>query len=296
LICYQSGSKILINDLQFLTGGGGTNTAVSFARLGLKTAYLGHLGDDENGHKVLRELKREKVGFIGTVGKEQTNYSIILDSIEHDRTILAYKEASDNLRWADIPKGKLKAEWFYISSMMGESYRTVERLVQYARQAGIRVAFNPSEYQAKQGAKKLQPVLSRTDVLVLNREEAALLLGMRPEDDIKALLLGLYKSGPSIAVITEGPKGAHACDGKRMWYIPARKVRVLESTGAGDSFASAFVAGIIKGHGIGDALKLAITNAESVVQAYGAKPGLLSMAEARRLVRSRPPRVVETKI
>jgi len=296
LICYPSGSKILIHNLRFLTGGGGTNTAVSFARLGMKAAYLGHVGEDENGHKILNELQREKVSFIGTRGKEQTNYSFILDSLEHDRAILIYKEASDRLRWAAIDKAKLQARWLYLSSMMGESHTAAEKLVQYARQRRMKVAFNPSEYQARLGAKKLQPILSRTDVLVLNREEAALLLGRRPEEDIRALLRGLLSLGPRLAVITEGKHGAHASDGAHLWSIQARHVKVVDSTGAGDSFASAFVAGLIRGRDIEFSLKLALTDAESVVQAYGAKPGLLSWSRAQGLMREKVPRIVKTKI
>lgn len=269
---------------------------MSFARLGLKTAYLGHVGEDENGHKVLAELQREKVSFIGTRGKEQTNYSFILDSLEHDRAILIYKEASDKLRWAVIRKAKLQTRWLYLSSMMGESYTTAEKLVQYAAQQKIKVAFNPSEYQARLGARKLRPLLSYTDVLILNREEAALLLGRKPEEDIRTLLRGLLLLGPRLAVITEGKHGAHASDGVHLWSVPARHVKVIDSTGAGDSFASAFVAGLIRGRDIEFSLKLALTNAESVVQAYGAKPGLLSWSRAQQMVQQKVPRVVKTKI
>ncbi len=180
--------------------------------------------------------------------------------------------------------------------MIGESYRTVEKLVRHAQANNIPVAFNPSEYQAKQGAKRLQPVLSRTEVLVLNREEAALLLGRKPEEPIKSLLLGLLKTGPHLVVVTDGKRGAHACDGKHTWFVQAHKVNVVESTGAGDAFASGFIAGLIKKQDIEFALKLALTNAESVVQAYGAKRGLLRMPEALRRMRQHPPRVVKTKV
>ena len=65
LLAYPSGSKIIITELDFTTGGGGTNTAVSLARLGLKTAYLGQLGNDDNGNHILKKLKEEKISFIG---------------------------------------------------------------------------------------------------------------------------------------------------------------------------------------------------------------------------------------
>jgi len=84
LICYPSGSKVLMTNVQFITGGGGTNTSVCCSRLGLKTAYLGSLGDDENADKIKKELKKEKVNFIGTIIKGKlTNFSMLLDSIEN---------------------------------------------------------------------------------------------------------------------------------------------------------------------------------------------------------------------
>lgn len=269
---------------------------MSFARLGLRTAYLGHLGNDENGHKILHELKQENVGFIGTVGKELTNYSFILDSVEHDRAILAYKEASDHLRWTTVNKEKFKSKWVYLSSMMDESYHTAEKLVVLAHQRGMKVAFNPSEYQAKQGVKKLWTLLSRTTILVLNREEAALLLGLRPETETNKLLLGLLQTGPSIVVVTNGKHGAHASDGAHIWFIPARNVKVIDSTGAGDSFASTFVACLFLRDDIEFALQLALTNTESVVQVYGAKPGLLRKSRALQLLKKKVPRIVKTKV
>ena len=56
-IAFPFGSKILINDLEHHTGGGGTNTAITFANAGLKTGFLGNIGEDHNGDKILRELK-----------------------------------------------------------------------------------------------------------------------------------------------------------------------------------------------------------------------------------------------
>src|SRR3989338_8215460 len=61
LIAYPLGSKLLIKELRFTTGGGGTNTAVAFARLGLKTAWIGKLGDDGNADVIVKELEKDNV-------------------------------------------------------------------------------------------------------------------------------------------------------------------------------------------------------------------------------------------
>ena len=88
-IAYPLGAKILIKEIHTFVGGGGTNTAVAFARLGLKTAYLGKIGKDDNGKTISDCLFNEKVEFIGTYG-QISGYSVILDSVKDDRTIFTY--------------------------------------------------------------------------------------------------------------------------------------------------------------------------------------------------------------
>ncbi|MFT4312836.1 MAG: carbohydrate kinase family protein, partial [Candidatus Woesearchaeota archaeon] len=97
LIAYESGAKILIDELLYAIGGGGTNTAVSFSRLGCKTGYIGCLGDDEPSDSVRELLDREHIDFLGHDTNEKTGYSIILDSKAQDRTILTYKGANNRL-------------------------------------------------------------------------------------------------------------------------------------------------------------------------------------------------------
>lgn len=293
--CYPLGSKILIKDLQFMTGGGGTNTGVSFARLGLRTAYLGNLGDDPNGKKIIDELKAERIDFIGTKTRHKTNYSVILDSIGHDRTILAYREASEFLDFSRLNKGKLKAKWYYFSSMTGKSFDAGIKLMDFAQKNGIKVAFNPSTYQVKDGKAKLKPLLQRTDVLVYNREEAAILTGLKENDRIEKLLESSRALGPKIVVITDGPKGAYCSDGIDLYSIIPRKVKVVETTGAGDAFASSFVAGLAKGNDMGFAMELGLTNSESVIQHYGAKNILLKWNQAIKEMR-KCPKAKKTKL
>ncbi len=278
-LAYPSGSKIIIRNLAFITGGGGTNTAVSFSRLGLRTAYLGKLGNDENGRRVISELKKEGVKFIGVIGKGMTGYSVILDSIEDDRTILTYKGSNDNLKFEEIKKSSLKAKWVYSSSMMGDSFAMLEKLSAYARKNGIKFAFNPSNYLAKKGMGFLKGILSNTSVLVLNREEANLVLGM-VNGDYELLLKGLHLAGPAYVIITDGKGGVHAYNGKDAYFLPAHRIRVVESTGAGDAYASAFVAGLLRTHDFRNALKIAMVNAESVLAHKGAKNRLLTWKEA----------------
>lgn len=287
-IAYLSGSKILIENLDFQIGGGGTNTAVSFARLGLRTGFCGCIGKDDNAESILALLKKEKIDFLGSCRSGQSGYSVILDSHHEDRTILTFKGVNNDLRYADLDKSQLKAGWFYFSSLMGESYKTFVKLTAYAKKNKIKVAFNPSSYLAKKGLKSLAAPIKSTDLLVLNKEEAQLILGK--EDECSGLAKKLAKVGPKTVVVTDGKRGAtcYSAKQKKTYFMPPKNVRIKETTGAGDAFASAFLAGLILEDDICFALSLAGANAASVITHVGAKNRLLTLAQAKKRMKVKP--------
>jgi ribokinase len=287
-LCLPVGDKILIEDLKFSIGGGGTNTGVSFSRLGLKTGFAGKIGDGHNAGIVLRELKKDKVDFLGAQGKEHTGYSVVLGGKKGNRTILTYKGINNLLKFGDLDKKKLGAKWFYFSSLMGDSFKTQERLVNWASERGIKIAYNPSSYQVREGVGRLKGILKKTDVLILNREEARELI---PRG---WMLEGLAELGPKIVCITLGKEGVEVYDGVRVLKGFAHKdVKCVERTGAGDAFASGFVAGLVRGKDVVDSIKIGSANAEGVIQKPGAKNGLLSWGEAVKKIKRGGVRVKE---
>lgn len=271
-MAYPVGSKILVRGMKFSVGGGGTNTAVAFARLGFKTGYIGKLDSDFGGKRILDMLKKENIDFLGKTEKniaQAGGYSIILDSRENDRTILTYKGMNDDIKFSDMRQKNLKTKWLYLSSLLGESFKTQERLAKSLHSKGVKIAFNPSEYLISR--ENLKPLMIVTDVLILNREEAQMLVKGKREN----LLEGLRKLGPKIVVITNKDRETFAYDGKRRYSIIPHKIKVVERTGAGDAFASGFIAGQITGKTIDESLKLGLQESESVIRHKGAKVGLI---------------------
>jgi ribokinase len=266
---YKVGEKILIKDLKFDWGGGGTNTAVAFSRLGFKTGYIGELGDDENGRRILKSLKKEKIKFLGRIEKnENTGYSVILDSRGGDRTILTYKGANDEVVLKDIRRFKTK--WLYLSALLGKSLQTQIELAKFLKSKGTKIAFNPSMYLIK--SNKLQPILKLIDILILNKEEAQELAKTKNN-----LLENLHTLTNGIVVITDKNKLISCYDGKKKYSLVPNKIKVVERTGAGDAFASGFVAGQIAGWSIEKSLRLGLQESESVIRYFGAKNKLLRM-------------------
>lgn len=269
-MCYTTGSKILLKNLRFDIGGGGTNTAVAFSRLGLKTGYVGKIGDDSDGQTILDMLRKEKVRFLGRIEKGAVSgYSIILDSKEDNRTILTYKGINDTLSLKEIKPRKLKTKWLYLSSALGDTFITQKRVVEYLVARGTKIAYNPSGYLIKR--KNLKPILKHCEVLILNKDEARLLTKHKDP------LIGLRKLGPKIVVITDKNKRVYAYDGKKKYSIMPHKIKVVERTGAGDAFAAGFVAGQILGWNINRSLSLGLREGESVLRHFGAKNKLLRL-------------------
>ncbi len=267
-ISYPVGSKILLKSLKFDIGGGGTNTAVAFSRLGLKTGYIGKIGE-KSKEKILSLLKKEKVKFLGKAEKGISGHSIILDSKENNRTILTYKGINNNLTLKEIKIPKTK--WLYFSSLLGKSFESQKKLAK--KMEKTKLAFNPSEYLIKK--ENILPLLKLTSILILNKQEAELIL--KEKKKIKKLLKNLHRLGPEIIVITDKNKKVMAYDSKNNKFYSEKphKIKVKERTGAGDAFAAGFVAGIIEGKKVKESLKLGIKEAEAVIRYFGAKNNLL---------------------
>lgn len=282
LIAFPLGSKLLINELNITTGGGGTNSAAALARLGLKTAFLGKLGKDTNGEFVQQALSDEGVDFIGRC-EGQTGVSMILDSIADDRSILAFKGANNNLTTEDILPFETK--WIYLSSMLDQSFDTVVKLLQNQR---CKVAFNPSNYQAEMGYDVLSGLIDHVDLLVMNKEEALKFFGFQYGEQLETekLLKKMVKLPPSLFVITEGSCGVTVYDRHHCYHGETMGgLDIVETTGAGDAFASTFAAAQYFGLCQEEAIHMAMTNAESVIQHKGAKQKLLDRKSLEQIMK-----------
>jgi ribokinase len=219
-----------------------------------------------------------------------TGYSVILTGLEHDRSILAFKGVNDKLAPYEVPWKKLNTKWFYFSAMMNQSFETLKKAALFAKKKGIRYAFNPSMYIAKMGARVLKPIIEDCDLLIMNKEEAQALTGKNV--GCKQLLAELQKYA-KIAVVTDGPRVAHAYNGIELYQLIPPHIKVVESTGAGDAFAAGMVAGIIVKQDLAEAMQWAMAESASVLQHIGAKQDLLTR---RQIEKAKKARIIVTRL
>lgn len=285
-IAYPVGAKILIDELLISTGGGGTNTAASLAKLGHKVAFLGKIGTSENSSRLVREMKDYGIDSLAVRKKDsRTGYSIILDSTHHDRTILNFRGSNDEMDFKEMPLSRIRAKWLLFTAMMGKSFKAQEKLTNYAKKHGIKIAYVLNPSLAKKGKRYVSGIMKRADIMIMNKEEAELLTGKK---SIEGNLKTVSKANKGIVVITDGINGVHAFDGNSIYHAKPNNVKVVETTGAGDAFASGFLSGMMKKHDIEFAIKLGMAQAESVIQYHGAKNKLLTYNEALREMKRKP--------
>lgn len=268
-----SEAKTEIEKAIFETGGGGTNSACTFSRLGLKVAFLGNVGNDKAGSEIKKILKKEKVStsLIKTDPDDKTAFSIILLTPTQKRIILVYRGAEKDLALKKSDFKKLKTKWFYITSLAG-NLKLLKQIVDFAGENKIKVAANPGQKELSQ-KEKLKSILKNIDILILNLKEAAEFSG---QDKIEKMAKKILSDFNGTLVITLGAKGTAAFDRKNIFQIKTEaKKNIKDTTGAGDAFGSAFVTGIILKNKIDFSLQLGTANARAVLDKIGAKKGLL---------------------
>lgn len=269
LTCSAKSGKLEVDSFAVHTGGGATNTAVGFARLGFPVSCIAELGRDEQAHLVIDTLNEEGVDVSNVIKekKEQTGGSVILVTQTGERMVLVHRGAASQLDPKDIPLTAVEgARWIHLSSI-GDQFETLKHIFELARNQKIQLSWNP-------GSSMLQALASRqlaveelpVTILLVNKEEWELVASVQ-----EALLAAI----PQI-VITDGSRGGQIfIDGQLEQTYQAPVVDAQDNTGAGDAFAVGYIAAFLRQADVSTRIAWGSNNAASVVQQIGAKPGLL---------------------
>lgn len=308
-LSWQEGSKIDVENLHYASGGGATNAAVSFQKLGFDTSTFFKIGDDAAGQAIVQDLQRLGITVHYDIAQNfQTGTSFIIPTPHNDRVVFAYRGANTTLLQKDCPEELIaQQDFIYITSLTDKAAEALPHITHSAQKSiqkrGIIVAVNPGTSQLKNNATPLKAALGSIDILILNSEEMKLFVPALKSRHFKSSGKGLIPHGPLLSrtilssgtitftlheflqeilsykvnrvVITDGKNGVYVATKDTLYFHPALKVPVVNSLGAGDAFASCFVAQLVKGKKIDDALFYGLINAASVIGFYDAKSGLL---------------------
>lgn len=269
MLCEIYGGKANVEHARLVSGGAGTNTAVSFARQGYRSGVIAEVGFDVPAQIILDDLRREGVTTQLLVEEdgEETGVSVVLVADDASRSALTYRGAAKLLSHSDIPWELIKkTRWIHLSSLGGNTDLCTEILL-FCRKEEISVSWNPS-------AGEIQEMLFRSGTSFANLCEAIFLNDqefesvVRKERELRNLTKYLF--------ITRGKEGGEVLATDRKIRYHARPVKAVCEIGAGDAFASGVVGGLLNNTSIDRAIEQGLQNATNVVKYYGAKEGLLS--------------------
>lgn len=299
-LCLSFADKIPYEQLEVISAvGNSPNASVSASRLGLYTALVTNVGDDNYGRDCQRVLEKEKIDprFVKIHSDKKTNYHFVL-VYQADRTILV-KHTEFDFKLPNLGHPK----WLYLSSLAENSLPYHLEIARYLKQnPKIKLAFQPGTFQIELGYKKLKDIYEKTEVFFCNVQEAKKILneidssllsetfGKEKQETVKILLKQMKNLGPKIVVITDGPDGAYAYDGEKNLFIPMYpdEEEPIDRTGAGDAFASTFTSALVHGKSLSEALKWGPINSMSVVKYVGAQKGLLTLPQIEEYLHKAP--------
>lgn len=284
------GSKLPYDYVEVIESvGNAANAAVAFAKLNLNSSLITNVGDDDFGRDMIRALGTRQVDtrFVRINAGKKSNYHYVL-WYKDDRTILIKHEEYKYV-WPHIDDNEMPT-WIYLSSVSQHAIDYHDKISDWLDQnPDVKLAFQPGTFQMEAGTERLKRIYQRSEVLILNREEAVTVGGGNHED-VHDLINKLHDLGPKIVVVTDGPNGAYASNGSERFSMPLYPdpKPPVDRTGAGDAFASTFVWALMRNNSLEMALQFAPINSMNVVQHVGAQGGLLSQDELENYLRNSP--------
>lgn len=276
-LCFKYGDKIPLDKYALRLGGTASNVAVGLSRCGFSVGIMAETGSDEFADTIINGLNKEKVDltFLEKTNGARSSIGISIQ-FKNERTLFVEHVERDH----DFRFENLQTKWIYLAGLGNKWKGVYQKTADYVKKGKCKLVFVPGSLQLDQKGEELFEMLKLTDILFVNKEEAARILNS--EEEVEQLLSGLQKLGVKTVVITDGKNGSYVLDEKGKFYqygiIPAK---VVQKTGAGDGYASGFFAAIIEGKTIKEAMKWGTINSASVISDLGAQPGLLTKEEIK---------------
>ncbi len=270
------GETVTNAELSTHNGGKGANQAAAAAFLGASVAFLGRVGDDEFGEPLVQALKEKGIDtiLIERALGASTGAAFITVTPDGENAITVAPGANRSLTPGDVDAASgAIGEARVLVAQMEVPIETVLRAVEVAAEGGTRALVNLAPT-----FEVPRELLERLDPLVVNEHEAAFLLGGEVEGVEGALAAApeLLSLGPRTAVITVGEAGAVFAEGGSSGHLPAPKVDVVDTTGAGDAFVGALAVRLARGASLEGAVAYAVRAGAAAVTKEGAQGALPS--------------------
>lgn len=264
------------------SGGSAANTIHGLANLGIETGFVGKVGKDNLGRFFEKDLRDNSIAPVLFHDLEETGRSIALISKDSERTMATFLGAAVDLHEEDITSDILKGyQFFHIEGYLVQNRDLIQKALRLARSHGLTVSIDMASYNVVQEHRDFFESIIReyVDIVLANESEAESLTGQKPEKALAAM-----SEMAEIAVIKLGQNGSLVKRGNEERIIGIERVRSIDSTGAGDLYASGFLYGICTEQSLETCGRLGAVLGAHITEVIGAKLDTQAWAAIRNKV------------
>ncbi len=274
----EPGAKIDAVDLTIQGGGPVPNALVAMSRLGLSTAIIAAVGDDAAGRKVVEQLKKEDVEHRLIIVHRRPSATAVgfVEKESGRRTMVLHRQIGirpDDLDTENYPKPDLLL-------LDGRDFDASMQLARWGRNEGARIIFEIGSRR-----NDVSNIFPMVDYLIVSDDFA---FPFTDSEDPETAVSRLHKVCPGHVVLTSGAKGAWALEGEAGYYQPAFRVKVVDTTGAGDAFLGGFCYGLVKDLSTAECLRIGSAVAALKCTETGPRTGLPEADRLQAFLKSNP--------
>lgn len=269
--------KLNVKSVRFVPGGSGANIAANCSMLGLKSAYIGVMGNDFSAEICLSDLRKRGVDLSQVIqtDKDTTALSIILKTPwGKDRSILAYKGANNHLKSSDINEelfNNIKA-FAWTSLTTDNACKAIEKAIMLTKDKGGIIFAAPSMSIIKNATQWAKILISNSDIVSMNLEEAQEFTGEKKKT---LMIKNFLDMGLKLISITDGPNGSIISDGKTIINSGVYSAgKVEDTTGAGDAFLTGILISRLNNFSLERTSKMATAMSFLECKEIGVREGL----------------------
>ena len=263
-------------------GGSAANTMVGLTRLGSKVGFIGKVASDNEGKKLLEDFRREGVDTGGIATSKTGRSGTVMGFVdkEGERALYIDSGVNDTVEFNEMVKEYAsRTRFLHLTSFVGEqSFQAQKKLIR-ALPESVKLSVDPGALYARKGLAKLESIIERAFVCMPNAGELRLLAR---KNDYKKGADILLKKGVQIVAVKLGSRGCYVTDGKENRLVKAFKVKVVDTTGAGDAFCAGFLYGLISGRGLDASGRIGNFVASRCIMEMGARTRLPTAEELAR--------------
>ena len=272
-ICFPFDSKITLQELKVDIGGSAHNVAANLAELGTITYILGSIGKGDYGEEALKNLRIHGVNTKYVTLKEGLTGMSLVFLVNGEKTILTSRGANGFLGEKDLnPEVFDKVDMLILTSLVSsDNIDLMKNAIEEAKKRNVSIVTNPSISMVTQRSDELKYAMQNSKVIIMNGKESCLITGGK---DVESAIKELKKYGAETVIVTQDVKGSLVAENGEIFRVPSYKVKVVDTTGGGDSYTAGFIHAKFGGYSTKEAVEFASAVAALNITTPGASTDL----------------------